>query len=172
MNKRIVLTTTAAVLMSTAAFAQNGTKEAPAAPSAHQDRSDQRSNSASPQARSPSAAPDTRSPQAARSAPATNGDGVSSERGSMDRTNADRANTEKTSKSTTSEGTPDRAKEGTAARDDARPNSERAQTKEPASDGRQSNNPDGARPLAPVDREGCRGARSTRCPVSRGERTA
>jgi hypothetical protein len=62
MNKRFWLTTTAAVLMSTAAFAQSGTKETPsAAPSEHQERSSEQPDAARPQSQSPSAASDTQS---------------------------------------------------------------------------------------------------------------
>jgi hypothetical protein len=146
MNKHFWLTTTAAVLMATAALAQSGTKETPsAAPSAHQERSSERPDAASsPQAQSPSAASDTQSSQASRPATTPSADGASSEHGAAGRTNADRANTERPSKATTSDNASDKQKEGDAAREDARPNSERAQSREPASGQRQSNNPDGA----------------------------
>jgi hypothetical protein len=146
MSKRFWLTTTAAVLMSTAAFAESGTNETPsAAPLTHQERSSERPDAASsPRAQSPSAASDTQSLQAPRPPTTPSAHSSSSERGAADRTNADRENTEKPSKATASDKTSDEQKEGTTAREDARPNSERAQSKEPASGQRQSNDPNGA----------------------------
>jgi hypothetical protein len=125
MSKRFWLTTTAAVLMSTAAFAESGTNETPsAAPLTHQERSSERPDAASsPRAQSPSAASDTQSLQAPRPPTTPSAHSSSSERGAADRTNADRENTEKPSKATASDKMSDEQKEGTTAREDARPNS-------------------------------------------------
>jgi hypothetical protein len=143
-------------------------KETPsAASSAHEERSSERPDAtSSPRAQSPSAASESRSSQDSRSATAPSAGGASSERGAHDRTtNVERANAENPSKATASDKTSDKQKEGTAAREDARPNSERAQSKEPAASQRQSNNPDGA-----ADRSRQSSAKDAAAPDHRDDR--
>jgi hypothetical protein len=163
MNKRFWLPTTAAALMSTGAFAQSGTKETPsAAPSAHQERSSEQPDAAPPpQSQSPSAESDTQSSQASRPATTPRADGASSGPGPADRRNA-----EGSSKTKASDNTWNKRKEGAAAQEDTRPDSERAQSKVPASGQRRSNNPDGA-----VDRSRQSTAKDAAAPDRRDARS-